>query len=150
MKLIRRGILQFRISVDQAVGPWVKCCRRVEEGWRAHRQCRPSPPTSNGTVPSAISTAPGDSTLQRRPVAFSSPRGIARGFVAAGRGGSPVDHPSSSRLTVTREPGSWAGFEMEVLAALLVGERPRHLLLGDLEQVVEVERPDPYGAVHAL
>ena len=35
---------------------------------------------------------------------------------------------------------------MQVLAALLVGERARHVLAGDPEKVVDVERPDPRDA----
>ena len=41
--------------------------------------------------------------------------------------------------------GAWAAGQMEVLAALLIGERPPGLLPGDLEEIVDVERPDPHA-----
>ena len=38
---------------------------------------------------------------------------------------------------------------MQVLPALLVGESPRHLALGDIDELVEIERPDAHDALHA-
>ena len=38
---------------------------------------------------------------------------------------------------------------MEILAALLVRERPRDLPVGDLEQIGDVEGPDPNTAARA-
>ena len=41
--------------------------------------------------------------------------------------------------------GAAAVVRVEVLAALLVRQRPRDVLPSDIEQVLDVERPDPYA-----
>jgi len=45
--------------------------------------------------------------------------------------------------------GLGAALEVEVLLALPVGERARHLAFGDLDELVQVERPDAYDALSA-
>src|SRR6185503_9503784 len=55
----------------------------------------------------------------------------------------------SARLTAIGCEGDWppsnprAPIHVEVLAALCIGERPSRLVSRDLEEIVEVEGPDP-------